>query len=780
MLNKYLSIQFLFFFFCSFSQNVEYSGKIDGISGHEYLILLNDLKTPEISFSESTLSQKFYFKNIPIGKYKRCVTSNTFAKCDTIFIKENSTYEIIVIEKEKKIEEVVITNKKPLIQNKNGVLEVNVESSPILSNGTAFETLLKLPGVTYNYSNNSLSIKGKSGIQIQIDGESLYMSNNEAINYLKNISSSEISEIEINSSPSAKYDASGNAGIINFKTQKTKREGYYIGATFNGTQGKYYKQNMGIKGQFNTKKNRYMLHNINSFNMDFEKATTFRNFLNMNTNQETYAKIKGYTNTYNAQYEHRFRHSNLLINSSFSLYNENINQNTSLGFYNPNNTLSSTLFSNQSSRNNLKSLDIGIGYTLENKKTKLSIKNNYILYNIGNNSILTSYEIPSIRSYKDLKNESPNKVKIALSQIDYEYKIDSLSKLETGIKAIYQNIKSENNFYESLIYNPIISDRYKYSELILGGYLQYNKSFNKIDFKIGSRLEYNPMKGIDEKNNQTLERNYVNLFPFLNFSFTPNKNNNFNLSYNKRINRPKFKNLMPFVYYVDQYTRLMGNPELKPSFSHQFEIQYILRNKYIFSLSYFVNKNQIYQTPIQDNNNSSTILIPKNINQSESLAFSSNISLNLLKWWSLNLNGIILFNKIKDATLKINSNILSGQFVVSNTFSLPKELKLELTTDYRTPSIQGAYKTQGIFTSNIGISKSFFDNKLKISIIGNDIFKTYTIKNISIIDNQYSNITQNFDTHWIRLGIIYKLTKGLKKDSASPDKISEEIKSRAR
>lgn len=684
---------------------------------------------------------------------------------------------------ERQIKEVVINGKKPLIKNNNGILAVNIENSPVLSNGTVFETLSKLPGITFNYPNNSFNLKGKSGIQIQIDGQTLYMSGNEIIDYLKNISSSDIAEVEINSSPSAKYDASGSGGIINIKTKKITRQGYYLGASFNGTQGKYYKQNIGIKGQYNTKNSRYMLHYINSLNTDFEKANTYREFSDTNTEQGTYAKIKGNTNTLNAQYEHKYRQSNLLINSSLSFYDEKINQDTGLNFYTHTKTLTSTLISDQSSKNNLKNFDVGVNYTINKEKSKLIFKSNYIFYNIENNSLLSTKQNPPVNIYNDLQNDSPNTIHIALSQIDYELKLDSLSKLEMGVKAIYQNINSKNNFYEPVnnasLFDQEKSNEYKYREWIFGGYTQYSKNFDKMSFIIGSRIEYTPLKGLDKKNNYTLTRDNVNFFPFVNFSYNPSENNSFSISYNKRIFRPSFKNLMPFVYYVDQYTRLIGNSELKPGISHQLELQYILKNKYSFSITYSVDKNQIYQTPIQNDEDNSTILTPTNINKSNLLSFSSNLSFQPAKWWELNVNGIFSYNKLSDSILNIASDIWSGQLVTSNVFSLPKTLKLEFAADYSTPFIQGPYKTRDLFTASLGISKSFLENKLKVSLVGNDIFRTYTVKNRSIIENQISSIVQNFDTHWIRLGIVYKLTKGIKKESSKTDKLTEELKSRA-
>ncbi|WP_372483251.1 outer membrane beta-barrel protein [Elizabethkingia anophelis] len=764
---------------------MQYNGEIKDNSTVEYLVILTNIANVDQSFSESTVNKSFAFKNIPTEKYKRCITNGTILKCDTINITDNIHNDIIFIEKEEHIKEVVITNKKPLIQNKRGILEVNVEGSPILSNGTAFETLSKLPGITFSFPNNKFLMKGKSGVQIQVDGQILYLSNNEVISYLKSISSDDISQIEINSAPSAKYDASGSAGVINIKTKKIKRQGYYLGASFNGTQGKYYKQNSGVKGQYNTKKSRYMLHYTNSFNTDFENADTHRSFLSTKTEQNTYAKIRGNSNTINTQYEHRFEKSNLLINSSVSLYDETIDQDTKLMFYDsPSNMVSSSLLSNQKSGNNLKNFEIGFNYILDNEKSKFSIKSNYVFYKIQNNSLLSSIQNPSVNTYNDLKNESPNKVNVALSQLDYELKVDSLSKIETGIKAVYQNFNSKNNFYElmenAFLFDSTKSNDYKYNEWILGGYVQYNKDFKKISFTVGSRLEYSPLRGVDKKNNFLLTRDNLNFFPFINISYNPSENNNFSLSYNKRITRPSFRNLMPFIYYVDPYTKLIGNSELKPSISHQLEFQYILKGKYIFSVNYSINKNDIYQTPIQDNKTLSTSLIPINITRSNILSFSSNLSFQLLKWWNINLNGILSYNSIEDKTVYISSNMWSGQMVFSNIFELPKAIKLEIAVDYSTPFIQGAYKTRDLFTANFGISKSFLNNKLKISLIGNDVLKTFTIKNTSIIESQISNMKQNFDTHWVRLGLVYKLTKGIKKDSSGSDKLTEEIKTRVK
>lgn len=770
------------------AQTVSYVGVVEDEqkNSDEYLIFLTNKKDSSKTFSEATIGKKFIFNTIPLGNYYRCVLYDGIKQCDSILLNNETLNDVIKIEKTEKLTEVIVTSKKKLIENKLGTLTVNVQNSPIMSSGTVFEMLSKMPGVSYNMSNNSFRLKGKDGIQIQIDGQTIYLSVNELSEYLKNIDADDISAVEINSSPSSQHEATGGAGIINIKTKKIKREGIYTGISLNTTQGKYYKQDAGLKVQYNTRKNRFALHYNNDFNTDFEKAITNRTFENNVTHQNTYAKINGKTNTINTQFEHEFKKSNLLFLSTISFYRENIEQNTNLDFYSNNIDVDSTLISKQESNNKLKDYTFGINYTINYQKSKLTLKTHYIGYNINNQSNLSSYSIPSNYNYGNLINKAPNSTNLFLNQVDYDHKIDTTSTIEIGAKTVFQKIINENNFYNLKAYQEIFdiekSNDYGYNEWIVGGYIQYKKTVKKFDFTLGSRVEYNPSKGTNKKNNYILDRNQTNYFPFLNLAYNRSEINNFNISYSKRINRPSFNDLMPFAYYVDQYTKLIGNPNLNSFLSHQLEFQYILKQNYIFAIAYSIKNNEIFQTPIQDNQTTSTILTPTNIKKGNSLSLSSNLSFDLFNWWNLNFNGVVFYDTIKSENndLKINYSNWTSQLTTTNLFNLPKKIKLELTADYISPFIQGPYRSSYLFSLNTSINKSYLDNKLKIAIIANDILRTYKTKNTSIIENQTSTIFQNFDTRWIRLSIIYKFNKGIKKENSENDNLSGEIKSRVK
>ena len=783
-----LIISVLFFCLKIQSQKINYSGIIVNSknSDKNYIITLTSKKDSTETYSESSYENKYSFNNLEKGQYKRCILFESSKKCDFIELSKDNISDTVFVNLTE-VKEVVITARKPIIQNKNGVLQVNVENSSILSTGSVFDALNKMPGVSFNSTGNTFKLKGKDNVQIQIDGQSLYLSGAELSTYLKTISANDISSIDINSSPSSKYEASGNGGIINIKTKKITREGFYAGLFFNGTQGKYFKEDAGTRLQYNTKKSRFMLHYVNANNINFEEAKTSRIFYeNNSTNQYTFAKIKGNTNTINSQYEHQFKKSNLLLSSSISFYKENINQNTNTDFFNNSKIKDSSVISNQLSNNKLKDYTFGVNYKINGKKSNVVIKANYVLYNITNMSDLSSYSTPSDYSYPNLINKSPNKINLFLFQTDYEYKPDSLSKIELGVKSILQNIRNNNNFYtqknEQEYFDSDKSNDYNYNEWIIGSYLQYNRKINKFDFTTGLRLEQSYLNGTNQKNNYEIRRNKANLFPFFNLEFDSNDNNNFNLSYSKRINRPRFKNLMPFEYYVDPYTKLLGNPNLLPTISHQIELQYILHQKYIFSVDYTFQKNQIFQTPFQNNESLLTTLTPVNIKNGSSITFSVNSTFDFTKWWYCNFNGQLFYDRTNSSNnnIYINRSLWSTQLVVINQFKLPQNFKFEIISNYTSPVIQGPYETKNIFTTSLGLSNSFFKKNLTVAVTANDIFETYKVTNNTIVQGLSSNIQQKFDTRWFRLSLVYKFYSGIKKDNRQSDELTNEIKSRTK
>lgn len=764
------------------AQSITYKGNIATPTPSEAIITLKNLQDSTQIYSSATQAHYFIFEKIPVGNYQRCILYNAEQECKNIELHTDKE-EKISLESPKEIQEVVIKNTKPFLSNKNGTLQVNVENSPILSSGNVFDAMMKLPFVQYQHSSNTFTIKGKQGVLVMMDGQRIYMQSNELSEYLKSFPASDIETIEVITNPSSKYDASGNAGIINIKTKKLKRKGYSLGTSLSYTQAKYHTYNAGIKAQYNTQNSQYLLQYNHALDNDFEDANTHQAFKNVYSHQDTYAKIRGKSNTIRTLYERKINNSTLNAHATFSMYNEKIGQNTALDFYNPlSNAKYLSVISTQNSKNTRYDFHAGISYTLKKSSSEFSLKSNYIHYDIDNFSLLSSTEKPSLYTYPDLKNTSPNKIHLFVSQADYEHQLNENHKIETGTKWIHQSLNNANIFFQNTgntwQNDTQKSNDYQYKESILSGYLQYHGSISQFDFTIGNRIEYAPSQGINIKNNYTLNRKQTHLFPYLNIAIDLSENHNLNFSFNRRINRVPFSELMPFEYYIDPFTKIVGNPQLVPNLSNSVELQYIFKQNYLFSASYHSSKNEIHQTVIQNNDDNSVILSPSNIHSVKTFTLNSNITYEPFQWWNLNFNGNFYHISIQSDTPKISRQNIAGQFVLSNIFSLPNKWKLELTSDYTTPTIDGAYKTDGLFMLNAGVSKNFLNNKMKIALVGNDILKTYKIKNTSIIQNQVSSTLQNIGTHWIRLSLTYKLSKGIEKKTKDIDTEVEQLKSR--
>lgn len=769
------------------SQTINYGGIVHNEKSVaiSYFVTLKNVQD-STSYSEITDDKyRFEFKSIPIGTYERCISWLDKTQCDTLLLDKNLADDVVYVMEYYVLDDVVITGttQKPLVQNKSGTLIVNVEDNPIMNSSSVFDAITKLPGISYNLSNNDFRLKGKSGILIQMDGESLLLSQNEIVEYLKTISADDIKNIEINANPSSKYDASGIAGIINIVSKKNKREGYFANISLNATQGKYYKQNSNLKLQYNKKKSQYSFQYTNAFSTNFEKAISERQFSNLLSDQNTYAKIKGNTNTLNFSYLQEFGKSNLLLSAIGSFYSEDINQTSDLQFTNrQNNEIISTTFSDQNSDNKLKNLNLSLKYNIDFENSKLTFRSYFLKYDIDNFSNLTSAS--SNNNNINLDNNSPRTADLFVSQIDYAVTIDSLSSVDIGAKGIFQKLQNTNNFFDLSSGTPVFdsekSNDFEYSESIWSGYAEYKRKIKKFDFTAGSRIEYNPSKGYNSKNNYTLQRDELYFFPFVNIAYKYSDNSDYNLSYNKRINRPSFNRLMPFDYYVDPYTIISGNPNLVPHFAHSIDFQYILKQKYVFGINYTFNKNQIFQTPILNDSTNVTTLKPINIKKGQSISFSNNSSFKLFKKLNLNVNTVLFYDKIKtnQDDIEIDSDNFSYQITLNSSYKFFKDYTFNVVFDYLSSFIQGPYKTDEIITLNASISKSFLANKLRISLIGNDILGTYKINNRLNNDLQNVLTKQTFDTRWIRLGLVYRFDKGLKKNNIETDKTVDDIKNR--
>lgn len=750
---------------------IKYGGTIQGQQGKEFIVQLKNISSEEI-FSEVTdRNNHFLFNNLSVGKYERCVYYFNEKKCDTIDIAQSGHNNTITIPLEKTIQEVVLSKskEKPLVEMKNGVISVNIVDNPIMNTNSVFDALTKLPGVSYNLSNNSFSVKGRTGVLIQIDGEAMILPREQVIEYLKALSASDIKNIEINTAPSSQYDASGVAGVINIITKKEKRQGYFTNISWSGTISKYYRQNTNVRLQYNNKKSQYAFRYTNVWGKRFQEAIIKRQFLHTDSEQESYTEIQNKDYVLDFSYLQEFKKSTLLLSALGSFYSEKIEQNTDLIFKKPFQYINAE----QNANNKMQNLNINAKYTIDFKNSKTIFRTHFIKYNINRLNHLLSENV-------DFDNKSPQSLNLLIGQFDHNQTLDSLSSIKIGAKVAFQKMKTMNNFFEKENDVPILnttkSSDFQHQETLWAGYTEYLRKINNFDITLGLRAEYSPIFSEDIKRKHQLIRKDWEVFPFANVSYQPSKQHLWSFSYGKKIKRPLFKQLMPFTYYVDEYNTLIGNPNLLPHLSHSLDLKYIFNQKYTFGLNYTQDINSIFQTPILNNRDRTTITKPINIDNGYSVSFFNHSNFKLFKKIDMNISTILFYRAIKSIQSNVDSKQWSYNFNINSGYKL-KQYNFNIMFYYLSPIIQGPYKTEKILSIDASVSRKFFDNRLQVSIIGNDILGTYKI-NQHLNNASRMDIQQNINSQWIRLSLNYNFDKGLKKSNIASDKGADDIKNR--
>lgn len=779
------------------AQRSAYRGRLIGPDSlsKKYLITLRSTKDSTLFYSAlSDENHTFAFTGIPNGDYERCVIelkSSEPLLCDPLQIPFHRARDVIYIDtRTVHLKGVSITAKKPLIRFESGVLVVNVKDNPIFSSGTLFEMIPKMPGISYDAISQTLRLNGKSGIGIRVDGRTLHLSGTALIAYLRSIPADDVVRVEINTAPDASYDASGSGGFIDIKTKEIKRKGVYISASVTGTQGRFFDAAHVSRIQYNTAKNRYALSYYSYLDRDFEEARVRRiRFNQWRSLQNTYAIIKGVSHYMRASYGHTFRNAKLKVHASLSPYRERIPQVTDLQLFRPAaQEPHATNHSENHSRNQLRSYNLGAYYDLKKKgKWHLDMGAGYLYYDIDNHSLLKSYDPSSKSGYPDLENTAPNRIDIFSSSVDYTRHPDTLSKMKFGFRADWENLKNKNEFFNQRAdgrrrFDRDKSNSYGYREWTLGVYGQYFRKFTPhTELTAGLRMETNPSKGRSRVRDFSLSKTRTNLFPYLNISYSPNANHSFNLSYNKRINRPAFKFLLPYTYFLDPFTRLTGNPQLKPQTTRQVQLQYIFGEKYFFALSYNSAENQIFQTPILDAEYQSSLL-PLNLKRGRDLTLSSNVNWKLCPGWQMNANALLQYERTanKSDSISIDIDNWTGQFTITNQIDLLKHFNSVFTIYYQSPYLNGAYKVQGVFTLDASISRSFFKQSLDISLTASDVLNTYRAIHTLHTTREMLRFDQNFDNRWLQLNLTYSFQKGLQKSKLKADKNLDEIEGRVR
>jgi hypothetical protein len=731
---------------------------------------------------------QFEIDNVKQGKYLVVVQSVGHAKFYSEAFEMSgatSNYTVKAIQllaSSKVLGGVTVTSSKPLIEQKIDRTVVNVEASVTNTGSNALEVLEKSPGISVDKDGN-ISLKGKQGVQVFIDGRPTYLSGQDLANMLRNMQASQLDQLEIMTNPPAKYDAAGNSGIINIKTKKNKQVGYNGSLTIGYGQGVYPKfnesANMNYRaGKINlfgnasyANRERFQTLNIQRKFIDAISKDVRSNFNqqnNLKNNDESFSGKIGID--YFVSKKTTF---GIVLNGSKS-----DNEFTSRGAINisdPSNILLSQTRAASDNNQIWKnfSTNFNIRQLLDTTGSEITMDLDYIKYKASNAQTVTNgyYNAsggPLAGANADtLLGNLPQDIAIYSLKMDYLKPLKNGARFEAGIKSSF--VKTDNNAgYDSLKNNRLVHDygrsnHFVYDENINAAYLNYSRPISKrISGQVGLRLEHTHSNGNQITTGIVFARDYVQLFPTAYLQYQANPKNVYVLNYGRRISRPDYKSLNPFVTFLDRYTYEQGNPNLQPQFSHNIELTHTYNNFLTTTLNYTRTTDIIQQVLEQNTARNESYMKRANIANQRQYGLSVNAAFPVTKWWTSNIYVNVYNNAFKGIVNGdlVNVSATSGMTNIMEQFKFNKGWGAELSGFYRTEAIEGVVRIKGFGIVNMGLSKQMLKNKGSLRLSVRDVFWTQRIKG----EIKYSNVDATFqefgESRVMNVSFTYRFMKG--------------------
>ncbi len=748
------------------------------------LVNAKDNSLVKTTFSENNGSFEFQL-NKP-DTFNLLITATGFSnKVKQKITSDVSEQTIILKNISQNLNEVTVITKQNFVERKIDRTIINPDAQISSAGTNAYDLLSKAPGVMVNQS-GEIKMKGKAGVIVYIDDKPTYLSGTELENFLRSLTASSIKQIELITNPPAKYEAAGNAGIINFRTKKTRLQGLNGNVNLNYSQGRYARTNNNLNLNYSNKKIAiYSNFGASSIN-HYQDLTINRRYKNEDLStksiftQNTYIKIG--TESYNARcaLDYYVNDKTTLGFSVKGMYSPTqINKYNYAFFLNPDNTLSSNVIADNNDKNELKNgtFNLNLRHQIDSSGKEITVDADHIRYNVNFKQTFKNDVI--LPDGANIYNDSQagnllSGINIYAFKADYSNPLKSNARFDIGLKTAYT--ETDNDAQYTLTQNEItlanysLTNTFLYSEMVNAAYVNYTKTFLRLEMQAGLRFETTNLSAKQLGNpiveGSSFSRNYQNLFPtvYLSYKLDTNANHVLSLDYGKRIDRPFYKDLNPFVSPLDKYTYYAGNPYLLPSIAHNINFSYGYKSLFALTLSY---NNFIDQTrETIEINNGIYYSRPGNIGSTKQYNITFQGALPLQKWLTTNYVSEISYSEYKSKlyTEQLNSSGTYFYINLNNSIALKKGWAFELSGEYITNLTETQFVIGDFGHATSGIQKRILKDKgiLKFSL--SDILFTNrirgTINNLQLTDAGWYSIR---DTRVASINFIYRFGKNTSK-----------------
>lgn len=616
---------------------------------------------------------------------------------------------------------------------------LNIAAKPSLVGQNALDVLKTAPGVVVD-PNENIQMGGKNGVTVFIDGQNTQLSSQDLAQLLKSIESDNIKEIEIISNPSAKYEAAGNAGIINIVLKKSITNGWNGSLTANSTQSTHGRYSLSTNQ--NVRKNKWNWFGNLSMNKGYQEtiANNDRKLPVQEMQQRGIEKDDFGGNSSRAGVDYALN-KKTTIGMLWIQNNRFTNMdNNNLTLIQSNLGIDTNVFTQSVAPSEIKRNNLNLNYKwINGAHNSLNVDADITRFHSSLDNLVNSYltsNIPLPLFNNAIRNKANVQIEIKGIKADYAYMIAKRIKAEAGLKTVYTVSDNQLGVYQQM--NTIWkadtgkSNDFQLKERIHAGYMSFQANHHNWTFQTGLRAEYTSVNGratsLDQIKRINPDTSYINLFPTVFIQYQLNAKNQLGLSVSKRIDRPSYQDQNPFVYQLDAFNSEQGNPYLLPQITYSAELSYTYQYATSFKLQYSITRNYIEQLTYQVGKN--TIMTPQNAGERKILYFSMSSPVRVNSWWNIyisispfyqnyqvTLNGFGTVENRKQSSWGVNG-------YMSQNFQVGKGWNAEITGWYNFQNATTIYQSKPLGSINLGLSKKIFQEKATIKLALTDLFNT--------------------------------------------------------
>ncbi|MBC8046152.1 MAG: TonB-dependent receptor [Fimbriimonadaceae bacterium] len=653
---------------------------------------------------------------------------------------------------------ITVVGEKKIVETIPGGIVYHADQVLTNANSTVLDMMKGVPNIIVD-KDEHVSIRGNTGINVMIDDVPLNLSGDDLTNFLKQLPANMISAVEVITTPGAKYDAAGSAGIINLKTKQTKASGK--NGTLNAGAETLGSWNVGGNYFSNSEKIRF--NASYNFNHNYFESTANGHRENYLNPEPLYLYDEVFTQDGAADNHLGKIGLDYIINEkntvggSVSYGNDN-------GSFGINDVLYAKYIDGTVSGSYNSILDYnydGDNYSgnlhyikkFAKQGEDVNFDANYSHYS-HNNTIPSETNFfdadgNMIEGLTSTRNDATDfGVDIYTGKIDYVLPIKETSKLELGLKNTFTS--TENNLHAQVIdiisgewiNDSTVSNDFRYQENVSAAYISFSGAIKKLNYTLGLRSEYTNINTESATAAAAKSDDYIDFFPSGNLKYTLKKGGELSFDYSRRIERPVYQWLNPFVDKSTPYTWFTGNPDLKPYYTNSLSLSYskfIQMKHYLMASIFYQDMDNIFTQYFEYAGDGVYYLTVKNVNNQTNVGASFMIQSPVTKWFDLLLNLSVYQNSIDNELSGVDlDSKISASTYASATIKFWKNTSFQLTGNYMSPSTNPQGYFDGFYSVDAGIKKSFINDKLSVNINVKDIFNSMKFTN-EFVDETFSS-----------------------------------------